>query len=142
MDCTAGGGWGVSGRQPPHSRSMLPAEPCTARGPRFNPPTPQGVSFGVFGLGNRQYEHFCAMGKKVSVAMRALGAAEVLPRGEGDDDRRVTALCCACLLLAARCLLLVLLVLPCSVPELATAATLLSTPATTPPIRPPPLQGH
>lgn len=46
-----------------------------------------GVSFGVFGLGNRQYEHFCAMGKKVSTAMRALGAAEVVARGEGDDDK-------------------------------------------------------
>ena len=51
----------------------------------------QGVSFGVFGLGNRQYEHFCAMGKKVSGAMRALGAAEVLPRGEGDDDKDIDA---------------------------------------------------
>lgn len=49
----------------------------------------QGVSFGVFGLGNRQYEHFCAMGNKVSTAMKALGAAEVLPRGEGDDDKDI-----------------------------------------------------
>ena len=52
-------------------------------------PRLQGVSFGVFGLGNRQYEHFCAMGKKVSKAMQALGAAEVVPRGEGDDDKDI-----------------------------------------------------
>ncbi|KAL4458551.1 hypothetical protein ABPG75_013416 [Micractinium tetrahymenae] len=49
----------------------------------------QGVSFAVFGLGNRQYEHFCAMGRKVSKAMKALGASEVTPRGEGDDDRDI-----------------------------------------------------
>ncbi|PRW59852.1 NADPH-cytochrome P450 reductase [Chlorella sorokiniana] len=49
----------------------------------------QGVTFGVFGLGNRQYEHFCAMGKKVSNAMKALGASELLRRGEGDDDRDI-----------------------------------------------------
>lgn len=43
----------------------------------------------MFGLGNRQYEHFCAVGRKVAKAMRALGAAEVVPRGEGDDDRDI-----------------------------------------------------
>lgn len=51
----------------------------------------QGVSFAVFGLGNRQYEHFCAMGSKVSKAMKALGAREVAPRGEGDDDKDIDA---------------------------------------------------
>jgi NADPH-ferrihemoprotein reductase len=52
-------------------------------------PRVQAVSFGIFGLGNRQYEHFCAMGRKVSKAMRALGATEVVPKGEGDDDRDI-----------------------------------------------------
>ncbi len=56
------------------------AAPLTARR------LPQGVSFGVFGLGNKQYEHFCAVGKKVDKAMRALGAAAVVRRGDGDDD--------------------------------------------------------
>ena len=44
------------------------------------------VSFGVFGLGNKQYEHFCAVGKRVHRAMTSLGAAPVVRRGDGDDD--------------------------------------------------------
>lgn len=51
----------------------------------------QGVSFAVFGLGNQQYEHFCAMGSKVEGAMRALGASALVPRGEGDDDQDIDA---------------------------------------------------
>lgn len=47
----------------------------------------QGVSFAVFGLGNRQYEHFCAMGKKVEKLMTKLGASQVVRRGDGDDDQ-------------------------------------------------------
>ena len=46
----------------------------------------QGTSFAVFGLGNRQYEHFCAVGTKVQKAMLALGASAVVANGEGDDD--------------------------------------------------------
>lgn len=42
----------------------------------------QGVSFAVFGLGNRQYEHFCAMGRKVSKAMR-VGVCGVGGGGDG-----------------------------------------------------------
>ena len=44
------------------------------------------VSFGVFGLGNKQYEHFCAVGKRVHRAMTSLGATPVVRRGDGDDD--------------------------------------------------------
>ena len=44
------------------------------------------VSFGVFGLGNKQYEHFCAVGKRVHRAMTSLGATSVVRRGDGDDD--------------------------------------------------------
>lgn len=46
----------------------------------------QGVSFGVFGLGNKQYEHFNAVGKKVHKAMQTLGGKAVVRRGDGDDD--------------------------------------------------------
>ena len=46
----------------------------------------QGVSYAVFGLGNRQYEHFCAMGKKVQKWLLALGASPLMKLGKGDDD--------------------------------------------------------
>jgi NADPH-ferrihemoprotein reductase len=48
--------------------------------------TQQNVSFGVFGLGNRQYEHFCAVGKHIQKAMKELGANPVVRIGTGDDD--------------------------------------------------------
>lgn len=47
---------------------------------------PQGVKYAVFGLGSRQYEHFCAVGKKVFKAMRTLGGEALVRRGDGDDD--------------------------------------------------------
>jgi NADPH-ferrihemoprotein reductase len=40
----------------------------------------------VFGLGNKQYEHFNAMGKKAFTALETLGASPLLRRGDGDDD--------------------------------------------------------
>jgi len=51
----------------------------------------QGVSYGVFGLGNKQYEHFCAVGLKVHAAMEQLGAQPVVRRGDGDDDVDIDA---------------------------------------------------
>ena len=51
----------------------------------------QGVSYGVFGLGNKQYEHFCAVGHKVHAAMEQLGAQPVIRRGDGDDDVDIDA---------------------------------------------------
>ncbi|KAG7669862.1 hypothetical protein Ndes2437B_g06058 [Nannochloris sp. 'desiccata'] len=49
-------------------------------------PLCENVSFGVFGLGNRQYEHFCAVGKHIQKAMKELGATPVVRIGTGDDD--------------------------------------------------------
>ena len=46
----------------------------------------QDVTYGVFGLGNKQYEHFNAVGKRVERAMDALGAKALVRRGDGDDD--------------------------------------------------------
>ncbi len=44
------------------------------------------VTYAVFGLGNKQYEHFNAIGKKVFKCMGTLGAAPLIRRGDGDDD--------------------------------------------------------
>ncbi len=49
------------------------------------------MSFGVFGLGNKQYEHFCAVGKRMHRALAALGATPLVNRGEGDDDDDIEA---------------------------------------------------
>lgn len=46
----------------------------------------KGYSFTVFGLGNRQYEHYNAMGKIVDSRLEALGGTRVYQHGEGDDD--------------------------------------------------------
>ena len=44
------------------------------------------VSFTVFGLGNRQYEHFNRMGKRTNEVLHNYGAKMVFEYGEGDDD--------------------------------------------------------
>lgn len=51
----------------------------------------QGVSYGVFGLGNKQYEHFAAVGKRMHKALASLGATAVCRRGDGDDDEDIDA---------------------------------------------------
>lgn len=51
------------------------------------PPTfLQNMNYTVFGLGNRQYEHFNRMGKRTNAALEAFGAKRVFDYGEGDDD--------------------------------------------------------
>ena len=40
----------------------------------------------VFSLGNKTYQHYQAMGRKLDARLKALGASCVYPRGEGDDD--------------------------------------------------------
>ena len=52
---------------------------------------PQGVTYGVFGLGNKQYEHFAAVGKRMHKALAALGATPLCSRGDGDDDDDIDA---------------------------------------------------
>ena len=44
-----------------------------------------GLRFGVFALGNREYEHFCAAGKEVDRLLEELGGQRLCARGDGDD---------------------------------------------------------
>jgi NADPH-ferrihemoprotein reductase len=46
----------------------------------------QGLDFCVFGLGNRQYEQYNAMGSFFDEAFEKLGGTRILPIGMGDDD--------------------------------------------------------
>lgn len=46
----------------------------------------ENVDFTVFGLGNKQYEHYNKMGKLTNSLIEALGAKRVFEYGEGDDD--------------------------------------------------------
>ncbi len=45
-----------------------------------------GLTTGVFGLGNRQYEHFNSAAKALDAALPALGSTRLVPIGLGDDD--------------------------------------------------------
>jgi NADPH-ferrihemoprotein reductase len=44
------------------------------------------LSFTVFGLGNRQYEHYNRMGKAVNEYLEKVGGKRIFAYGEGDDD--------------------------------------------------------
>ncbi|KAJ3274998.1 hypothetical protein HDV01_001504 [Terramyces sp. JEL0728] len=45
-----------------------------------------GLNYFVFGLGNKTYEHFNAIAKRLDARLAKLGATRVGQRGEGDDD--------------------------------------------------------
>ncbi len=45
-----------------------------------------GLEFSVFGLGNKQYEHYNAMGKLIDTHLERLGGNRIVPLGLGDDD--------------------------------------------------------
>ena len=42
----------------------------------------------IFGLGNKTYEHFNAMGKYFDKRLEELGATRVVEAGVGDDDAK------------------------------------------------------
>ena len=47
----------------------------------------KGLKYVVFGLGNRTYEHFNEVARKLDKRLTELGAERIGERGEGDDDK-------------------------------------------------------
>jgi NADPH-ferrihemoprotein reductase len=52
----------------------------------LNSDTLNKLRFCVFGLGNKQYEHYNLMGKTTNTCLEALGGTRMFDYGEGDDD--------------------------------------------------------
>lgn len=48
-----------------------------------------GVNYGVFGLGNKTYEHFNAVGKYFDKRLEELNATRLIDLGLGDDDSNI-----------------------------------------------------
>ena len=48
-----------------------------------------GLKYTVFGLGNRQYEHYNKMGRYIDKRLEALGGTRIFQYGEGDDDQNL-----------------------------------------------------
>ena len=46
----------------------------------------KNLNFSVFGLGNRQYEHYNRMGKTINKELEKFGGKRVVEYNEGDDD--------------------------------------------------------
>ncbi|TKY86501.1 hypothetical protein EX895_004650 [Sporisorium graminicola] len=47
----------------------------------------ENLNYVIFGLGNRTYEHFNAVARKLDARLQSLGAKRIGERGEGDDDK-------------------------------------------------------
>ncbi len=58
----------------------------TAKKEERDPDSVEGVVYSVFALGNRQYRHFCAVGRRIDTELEAMGGDRLMPIGLGDDD--------------------------------------------------------
>lgn len=47
----------------------------------------EGIRYVMFGLGNRTYEHYNEIARKMDTALTDAGAKRIGERGEGDDDK-------------------------------------------------------
>lgn len=47
----------------------------------------ENLKYVIFGLGNRTYEHYNAIARKLDARLESLGAKRIGERGEGDDDK-------------------------------------------------------
>lgn len=47
----------------------------------------ENLNYVIFGLGNRTYEHFNAVARKLDARLQSLGSKRIGERGEGDDDK-------------------------------------------------------
>ncbi|THH17031.1 hypothetical protein EW146_g3703 [Bondarzewia mesenterica] len=71
-----------TGKEP---RSMTPLWNMLLRSD-LPPDLFEDLEYAVFGLGDTAYEKFCWPAKKLDRRLKSLGAAEICPRGEGDDQ--------------------------------------------------------
>lgn len=46
-----------------------------------------GLKYVVFGLGNRTYEHYNVIARRLDASLAKMGAVRIGERGEGDDDK-------------------------------------------------------
>ena len=56
------------------------------QGDLLDPSYLNGLQYAVFGLGNKQYEFFNAMGKAADEGLEKVGATRIMELGVGDDD--------------------------------------------------------
>jgi len=79
--------WKKSGLKGPNSDAEEEEEEKKGEeGDTLDPTYLKGLDYAVFGLGNKQYQFFNAMGKAADASLEKVGASRILEIGLGDDD--------------------------------------------------------
>eukprot|EP00560_Eucampia_antarctica_P001944 CAMPEP_0197831550 /NCGR_PEP_ID=MMETSP1437-20131217/10755_1 /TAXON_ID=49252 ORGANISM="Eucampia antarctica, Strain CCMP1452" /NCGR_SAMPLE_ID=MMETSP1437 /ASSEMBLY_ACC=CAM_ASM_001096 /LENGTH=701 /DNA_ID=CAMNT_0043434507 /DNA_START=168 /DNA_END=2273 /DNA_ORIENTATION=+ len=79
--------WKKSGLKGPNSDATEDEEEKkTEEDVTLDPTYLKGLDYAVFGLGNKQYQFFNAMGKAADSSLEKVGANKILEIGLGDDD--------------------------------------------------------